>query len=111
MIGMSAYRAKIAAASCSSSLTAKSKKQNGQWQEARSRKQEAEAEEDKPVIRAAFELRNELLKRDPAWEKSMDLGVSEESIRRRSEMMLSIDESVGAIVKTLKDKQLLKNTI
>ena len=72
---------------------------------------EAVAEEDKPVIRAAFELRNELLKSDPAWEKSMDLGVSEESIRRRSEMMLSIDESVGAIVKTLKDNELFENTI
>ena len=72
---------------------------------------EAEAEEDKPVIRAAFELRNELLKNDPAWEKSMDLGVSEESIRKRSEMMLSIDESVGAIVRTLKENKLFENTI
>ena len=71
----------------------------------------AEADRDKPVIKAAFELRNELLEKDPAWEKSMDLGVSEESIRKRSEMMLSIDESVGQIIQTLKEQNLFEHTI
>ncbi len=72
---------------------------------------DAKADRDKPVIEAAFRLRNELLNEDPQWEKSMDLGVSEESIRKRSEMMLSIDESVGAIVKTLKEQKLFEHTI
>ncbi len=64
---------------------------------------EATADQGKPVIQAAFKRRSEVLKQDESWKNSMDLGVSETSIQKRAEMMLSIDESIGEIRKTLKE--------
>lgn len=71
----------------------------------------ATAKEDKPMVKNAFKLRSEILENDPNWESSMDLGVSEESIQNRAEMMLSVDESLGRITETLKRLKIDQNTI
>ncbi len=71
---------------------------------------EAMADSGKPVIQEAFKLRTEVLKQDLAWESSMDLGVSEKSIQNRAEMMLSIDESIEEIRKTLKELKIEDKT-
>jgi len=71
----------------------------------------AEADEDKPVIQNAFQIRSTILQEDPRWGSSMDLGVSEASIQRRAEMMLAVDESLGKIVAELKKQGLYENTL
>ena len=42
-----------------------------------------------------------MLAANPELGNSMDIGVSESSIRRRAEMMLAVDESLGAIIAKL----------
>ena len=71
---------------------------------------DARADPDKPVIGQAFKRRAELLAEDPRWESAMDLGVSEDSIRNRAEMMLAVDESLARIVEELKARGLYENT-
>ncbi len=71
----------------------------------------ATAEDDKPVINNAFRIRSEVLEKDPAWGNSMDLGVSEQSIQHRAEMMLAVDESLGRIMDQLKLHNIDKNTV
>ncbi len=61
------------------------------------------ADQDKPVIQKAFKIREEVIKKDPRWSKSLDLGVSEQSIRNRAEMMLAVDESLEKIMEELKN--------
>ncbi|MEJ2161844.1 MAG: sulfatase-like hydrolase/transferase [Robiginitalea sp.] len=61
----------------------------------------ARVEEGKPVIKNAFTLRSEALEKDPRWEGSMDLGISEKTIQTRAEMMLAVDESLGRIIAEL----------
>jgi arylsulfatase A-like enzyme len=72
---------------------------------------DASADPDKPVIGNAFKLRAELLAKDPQWESAMDLGVSEDSIRNRAEMMLAVDESLERIVSKLKAQGVYENTV
>jgi N-acetylglucosamine-6-sulfatase len=62
---------------------------------------DAIADESKPVIQQAQRLRNQMLADNPALGNSMDIGVSESSIRRRAEMMLAVDESLGKILEKL----------
>jgi arylsulfatase A-like enzyme len=71
---------------------------------------DASADPDKPVIRNAFRIRTELLAKDPRWKSAMDLGVSEDSIRNRAEMMLAVDESLARIVSELKKQGVYENT-
>lgn len=71
----------------------------------------AAADADKPVIQKAFKLRAKILEDDPRWGNSMDLGVSENSIQRRAEMMLAVDESLGRIVSELKQQGVYDNTL
>ena len=71
----------------------------------------AEADADKPVIQNAFQIRSTILKEDPRWGSSMDLGVSESSIQRRAEMLLAVDESLGRIVAELKKQGVYENTM
>lgn len=68
------------------------------------------ADSGKPVVQVALKHRSEVLKQDLAWESSMDLGVSEKSIQNRAEMMLSIDESLEKIRKTLKELRIEDKT-
>ncbi len=70
----------------------------------------AGADPDKPVIANAFKLRAEILAEDPRWKSAMDLGVSEDSIRNRAEMMLAVDESLARIVSELKKHGIYDNT-
>jgi N-acetylglucosamine-6-sulfatase len=64
----------------------------------------------KPVIAEALEYRH-ILEQDPAWIQEIDPGVSDETIRRRAEMMLAVDDGVGRIVDTLKEEGKLDNTL
>lgn len=71
----------------------------------------ATAEEGKPVIRDAFKIRSEVLEKDPRWENSMDLGISEKTIQDRAEMMLAVDESLGRITAELDKLGIAENTV
>ncbi len=62
---------------------------------------EAKADDGKPVVQQAQRLRDAMLEANPELGNSMDIGVSESSIRRRAEMMLAVDESLGAIIAKL----------
>ena len=66
--------------------------------------------ESKPVIAKALEFRH-VLEQDPAWIQEIDPGVSDETIRRRAEMMLAVDDGVGRIVATLRETGRLDNTL
>jgi N-acetylglucosamine-6-sulfatase len=63
------------------------------------------------VIENAFRIRTELLEKDPAWSGAMDLGISENSIRARAEMMLAVDESLGKIQSMLRSLSIEENTV
>ena len=54
---------------------------------------------------------NRLAADDEAWAGEIDPGIAEGTIRRRAEMMLSVDEGVGRIVKTLAEIGELENTM
>ena len=71
----------------------------------------AAADADKPVIGNAFRIRSEVLEKDPRWEASMDLGISETTIRARAEMMLAVDESLGRIMAELDRLGIKDNTV
>ncbi len=64
----------------------------------------------KPVIAKALEFRH-ILEQDEDWAREIDPGISEETVRRRAEMMLAVDEGVGRIVDTLKELGKLDNTL
>ncbi len=64
----------------------------------------------KPVIAKALELRH-VLEQDEDWAREIDPGISDETIRRRAEMMLAVDDGVGRIVETLKQTGQLANTL
>jgi N-acetylglucosamine-6-sulfatase len=64
----------------------------------------------KPVIKQALDFRRELEK-DAAWKREIDPGVSEETIRRRAEMVLAVDEGLGRIMATLETMGELDNTL
>ncbi len=70
-----------------------------------------QADDGKPVIQQAFEIRNRIIKDDPLWQNVVDLGVSEKTIQKRAEMMQAVDEGLGRIVNTLKDLNILNNTV
>lgn len=72
---------------------------------------DASGDADKPVILESFKIRSEVLENDPRWGNAMDLGVSETSIRKRAEMMLAVDESLGRMVNELKRQGIYENTI
>jgi arylsulfatase A-like enzyme len=70
----------------------------------------ADALEDKPALRRSLSLRD-----SPAMVKEfsfmLDHGTSEETIRRRAEMVLSVDESLGRLMATLEKNNELDNTM
>ncbi len=66
--------------------------------------------ESKPVIAKALEFRH-VLEQDPDWLHEIDPGISDETIRRRAEMMLAVDDGVGRIVETLRNGGKLDNTL
>lgn len=70
-----------------------------------------DVEDGKPVIENSFIIRSETMKSDPLWIPAIDIGVSDESIRNRAEMMLAVDESVGKIMETLKQLKIDSNTV
>jgi len=64
----------------------------------------------KPVIKEALDIRHELEK-DETLAREIDPGIAENTIRRRAEMMLAVDEGVGRIVETLEETGKLENTL
>ncbi len=64
----------------------------------------------KPVIQNAFSIRAETMQKDSLWIPEIDLGVSDQSIRDRAEMMLAVDESLETIITTLKELGIEDNT-
>jgi N-acetylglucosamine-6-sulfatase len=68
-----------------------------------------QADDGKPVIQRAFILREEIVKKEPLWEKELD--VSDHVIQKRAEMMLAVDESLGKILATLEEMDIRDNTV
>lgn len=70
----------------------------------------AAALEDKPALRRSLSLRD-----SPAMAKEfafmLDYGTSEETIRRRAEMVLAVDESLGRMMAALEKNNELDNTM
>ncbi len=64
----------------------------------------------KPVIKQALDIRHELEK-DEEWAREIDPGIAENTIRRRAEMMLAVNEGVGRIIETLEGLGELNNTL
>ncbi len=64
----------------------------------------------KPVIAKALEFRH-ILEQDEDWAREIDPGISDETIRRRAEMMLAVDDGVGRIVDTLRETGRLNDTL
>jgi N-acetylglucosamine-6-sulfatase len=65
---------------------------------------------NKPLIYHALELKNSPEIRE-SFGAVLDPGTSESTIRRRAEMLLAIDESLGRIMKHLNDSGLLAETL
>jgi N-acetylglucosamine-6-sulfatase len=70
----------------------------------------AESLSTKPVLRRALDYRN-----SPAISRQfapiLDPGTSDETIRTRAEMMLSIDDSLGAVMAALRETGAADNTV
>ena len=66
--------------------------------------------DSKPVLKRALEIRR-VYEGDDNWAREIDPGVSENTIRRRTEMMLAVDESVGRILDVLEKESLLDKTM
>ncbi len=71
---------------------------------------EAIAKSDKEVIKAAIKQKESDANRK-IFGNILDHGTAEETIRRRSEMLLAVDESLGRIMKELKAINKLDNTV
>lgn len=69
------------------------------------------ADAGKPIVQQALQLRAEILAANPEFANSMDIGISESSIRRRAEMMLAVDESLGRIIQKLEQLGVRDNTV
>ena len=70
----------------------------------------ADALEGKPALRRSLALRDSPPMSE-AYGFMLDHGTSEETIRRRAEMVLSVDESLGRIIEALVDQGQLDDTM
>jgi N-acetylglucosamine-6-sulfatase len=66
--------------------------------------------EGKPAIRHALEAKYSQEIVDEFGEQELDPGSSDETIRRRSEMLLAVDEGLGRIVDALEEEDILDDT-
>ena len=64
----------------------------------------------KPVIRQALEMKHSP-EIEEAFADFLDHGISEDTVRRRAEMVLAVDEGVGRILDTLDKLGILENTL
>ena len=64
----------------------------------------------KPVLAEALEIKHSP-KVQAAYAGLLDPGISEETVRRRAEMMLAVDEGVGRILVALESLNLLDDTL
>jgi N-acetylglucosamine-6-sulfatase len=64
----------------------------------------------KPVLEEALGIRHEL-EQDDDWAREIDPGISENTIRRRAEMMLAVDEGLGRILDALEKTDELDDTL
>jgi N-acetylglucosamine-6-sulfatase len=70
----------------------------------------AEELTDKPALRRALLIKSSPEMIELFGEEELDFGTREETIRRRTEMMLAVDESLGRIVETLAARGILDDT-
>lgn len=64
----------------------------------------------KPVIKKALDIKHSP-EIQSAFGEILDIGISEDTIRQRAEMMLAVDEGLGRIIDSLKDMGELDNTM
>jgi arylsulfatase A-like enzyme len=63
-----------------------------------------------PLIES-LSIRKTLEQSDERWDTWINSGFSKDTVRKRAEMMLAVDDSLGQIVQTLKEQALLDNTL
>jgi N-acetylglucosamine-6-sulfatase len=66
--------------------------------------------DDKPALQHALSVKNSREIVEEFGEDELDPGSSDETIRRRAEMLLAVDESVGRIVEALEAEGILDDT-
>jgi N-acetylglucosamine-6-sulfatase len=66
---------------------------------------------NQPILASALDLKRTVVEQDPSWDSIVDWGISEETVRRRAEMMLAVDEGVGRILERLEEKGILDHTL
>jgi N-acetylglucosamine-6-sulfatase len=69
-----------------------------------------EEELTKPILKKALDIKHSPEIQN-AFGKILDIGISEDTIRQRAEMMLAVDEGVGRIINTLEEMGELDNTM
>ena len=62
-------------------------------------------------LNESLTIREKLKRSDERWNSWINSGFSEDTIRARAEMMLSVDESLGKIVRALQEMAVLDNTL
>jgi N-acetylglucosamine-6-sulfatase len=70
-----------------------------------------ETRHNQPILAAALDLKRTVVEEDPSWDSIVDGGISEETVRRRAEMMLAVDDGVGRILEALEAKGVLDDTL
>jgi len=65
----------------------------------------------KPVIAQMLDLRLEIQAEDPGWATFFEPGISDYTIQRRAEMLLSVDDSLARLVAKLRETGKLGNTM
>jgi len=65
----------------------------------------------KPALRHALEVKYSDEIMDSWGEQELDPGTSEETIKRRAEMLLAVDDGLGRIVETLRSEGVLDETV
>ena len=62
-------------------------------------------------LNESLSIRKTLEQSDERWDTWINSGFSKDTVRKRAEMMLAVDDSLGLIVQTLKEQALLDNTL
>lgn len=67
--------------------------------------------QDRGPVSQSLAIRQQLADRDLRWRNWIQSGFSVDTVRKRAEMMLAVDESLGRILATLQARALLDNTL
>jgi arylsulfatase A-like enzyme len=66
---------------------------------------------DLSPLNESLSIRKALEQSDDRWDIWINSGFSKDAVRKRAEMMLAVDDSLGQIIQTLKEQALLDNTL